>query len=143
MPDDVQLQEPSDEEGEYQDFDEAVAPPPRFKVKGRVYELPVDPPAEPILRAIREGKIDEGDPEELLKLMLPAEHVQQMFADGVGLIQMGRIAEWLATKVFKFAKAAGADGEGEAATPPSASATSSNGGRRSRRTSSATTKPRR
>jgi hypothetical protein len=138
MPDDAQPKLAEDEDGEFVDFDEATEKPKRFRVKGRFYTLPVDPPAAPILKAVREGRVNEGDPEELLKLMLPAQDVAQMFDDGVGLVQMGELAKWLATKVFKFAKVA--EGEADPGTPPSASATSSNGGRRSRRTSGASTK---
>ena len=127
----------------FKDFDDAVeaAKPIRFRVAGRDYEVSGDPPVKGILLMMRQGIRIEEDPQavvQLLEELVGSEQLEQMLDDGVGIVKLQAVAEWLAQQ-YVLAPAGDDAGEDDGDRPTSASATSSRSGRPSRPTSAAST----
>lgn len=132
------------EDVRFKDFDDAVeaAKPIRFRVAGRDYEVSGDPPVKGILLMMRQGIKIEEDPQavvQLLEELVGAEQLEQMLDDGVGIVKLQAIAEWLAEQYVLTPGGDDAAGDGDGDRPTSASATSSRSGRPSRPTSAAST----
>jgi hypothetical protein len=92
---------------------------------------------------MREGIKIEEDPRavvQLLEELVGAEQLEQMLDDGVGIVKLQAIAEWLAQQYVLTPEDDAGDGTGDPERPTSASATSSRSGRPSRPTSAASTK---
>lgn len=129
----------------FRDFDEDVESQEtiRFKMKGRDYEISSDPPVKRLLVLYRQGRLTEDDPDggamiEVLEVIVGKENLDQMYEDGVGIRQLGRLALWLKDQ-FSLGADEQKDGEEPDEGPQSASTRSSNNGRRSRQTSAAST----
>lgn len=93
-----ELKEATQTMSRYKDFDEAVADldPIEFTVKGRRYSIAGDPPCDPMLRALAEGK--STDPRanlEILEAFVGEDNLKQMREDGMGMAQLALLQVYI------------------------------------------------
>jgi len=112
-----------------QDFDAAWAEhkPKHVKIKGRIYRLPPEVPANVMILMARQKRASREDGltflEQILKALLSPAGYDQILSDGIGLAGLGDVLDWC-MKAYDLGKGKsdGGDGEGEA-QPPATGAT--------------------